>query len=71
VVIIADLIAAELQSGCKALRRTAVALTWGHAIDVPYIMLYLTLRRSPSSLLGDDDSLHAAKIFRPGAVISG
>lgn len=39
VVMIADLIAAGLQSGCMVLRRPAMPETWGHDIEVPDIML--------------------------------
>lgn len=39
VVIIADLIAAGLQSGCTLLRRPAIPETWGQDIEVPDIML--------------------------------
>jgi hypothetical protein len=53
------------------LRSTAVADTWGHDIDVPDMMLYFTFRLSVSSFVGDDDSLQAASMFKPGAVISG
>jgi hypothetical protein len=71
VVMMADRIAAALQSGWAALRRTAVAATCGHDMDVPETMLYFTTRLSPSSFVGDDASLHAARMFRPGAVTSG
>jgi hypothetical protein len=67
----ADRIAAALQSGWADLRRTAVAATCGHDMDVPETMLYCTTRSSPSSFVGDDASLHAARMFRPGAVTSG
>lgn len=67
----ADRIAAGLQSGCADLRRTAAAETCGHDMDVPDMMLYFTTRLSPSSFVGDDASLHAARMFRPGAVTSG
>jgi hypothetical protein len=67
----ADLIAAELQSGWAALRRTAAAETCGHDMDVPDMMLYCTTRWSPSSFVGGDASLHAARMFSPGAVMSG
>jgi hypothetical protein len=39
VVMMADRIAAALQSGWAALRRTAVAATCGHDMDVPETML--------------------------------
>ena len=67
----ADRIAAELQPGWADLRRTAVAETCGHDMDVPDMRLYLTTRLSPSSFVGDDASLHAARMFSPGAVTSG
>ena len=67
----ADRIAAALQSGWAALRRAATAETCGHDMDVPETMLYFTTRSSPSSFVGDDVSLHAARMFRPGAVTSG
>jgi hypothetical protein len=71
VVMIADRIAAALQSGWAALRRTVVAETCGHDMDVPDMMLYFTTRWSPSSFVEDDASLHAAMMFSPGAVTSG
>jgi hypothetical protein len=71
VVMIADRIAAALQSGWAALRRTAVAETCGHDMDVPDMMLYFTTRWSPSSFVGDDASLHAARMLSPGAETSG
>lgn len=71
VVIMADLIADELQCGYIDFKSTAVADTWGHDIDVPEMMLYFTLLLSLSSFVGDDDSLQAASMFKPGAVISG
>lgn len=40
-------------------------------MDVPDTMLYFTTRWSPSSFVGDEASLHAARIFSPGAVTSG
>lgn len=70
-VIRADLMAALLQSGCTALRSTATAETWGHDMDVPESIWYLTTLLSAGTFNGDDASLHAATIFRPGAVISG
>lgn len=70
-VMIADLIAALLQVGWMALRSAAVPATWGQDMEVPEKMLYLTTRWSTSNLVGEDPSVHAAKIFSPGAVISG
>lgn len=71
VVMIADRIAAELQSGCAALTSAAAADACGHDMDVPDMMLYCTTRWSPSSFVGDDAPLHAARMFSPGAVMSG
>jgi hypothetical protein len=67
----ADRIAAELQSGCAALTSAAAAEACGHDMDVPDMMLYCTTRWSPSSFVGDDAPLHAARMFSPGAVMSG
>lgn len=71
VVMMADRIAAELQSGCAALTSAAAAEACGHDMDVPDMMLYCTTRWSPSSFVGDDAPLHAARMFSPGAVMSG
>lgn len=67
----ADLIAAGLQSGWTIFNRAVVPATCGHDIDVPDIMLYFTRRSSAISFVGEAASLQAAKMFRPGAVISG
>jgi len=71
VVMRADLIAALLHSGCIALRSAAAAATWGQAIEVPEIMLYLTNRLSSYNFDGAVAPLHAANMFTPGAVMSG
>jgi len=68
---IADLIAAGLQSGCIVLRRPAIPETWGHAIEVPDIKLKCTRRRSPGTSVGPDAPVKAARILTPGAVMSG
>ena len=71
VVIIADLMAALLQLGCMAFRSAATAATWGQDMEVPEAKLYLKTRWSSSSFVGEIASLQAAKMFIPGAVISG
>ena len=53
----ADFIAAGDQVGCKALSKATIPDTCGAAADVPSAVLY--------------ESLNAAKILTPGAVISG
>lgn len=70
-VIRADFIAERLQLGCTALRSAATPETWGHDMDVPEYKLNFVDLRSYGSFVGDDASLHAAKICSPGAVISG
>lgn len=71
VVIIADLIAAGLQSGWRVLRRPTMPETWGHDIEVPDTELNRTLRLSKSWLVGPCASVYAAITLTPGAVISG
>ena len=62
VVMTADLIAEGDHDGYKLLRRAANPVTWGHAMEVPDMILKCML-----FLAGD----HAAKMFSPGAATSG
>lgn len=62
VVMIADLIAEGDHDGYAPLTRAAIPVTWGHAMEVPERML-----KCMFSLAGD----HAAKMFSPGAAMSG
>lgn len=71
VVMMADLIAAELQSGYSVFRRPTTPETWGQDIDVPELMLNGNLRVSNSVPVGLCASLYEAMIFTPGAVMSG
>ncbi|CAA7409588.1 unnamed protein product [Spirodela intermedia] len=57
VVMMADLIAAGLQSGCRVLRSAAIPEMWGHDIDVPEFVTYGTLRLSKSRPVGPAASL--------------
>jgi hypothetical protein len=59
---IADLIAEGDHDGYKLLARAAIPVTWGHAMEVPDMML-----KCMPFLAGD----HAAKMFNPGAATSG
>jgi len=68
----ADLIAAGLQVGCMALRRTDAADTWGQDIEVPEKILYFTTRLSWNVIrVGPSLAVHAANMSTPGAVMSG
>lgn len=49
---IADLMAAGLQSGCRVLRRPAIPEIWGVDIEVPKHALKGILRSSLGLLLG-------------------
>ena len=68
---IADFIAAGLQSGCRLLRRPTIPETCGHDMEVPDIEVKGILRLSDFSSVGPTDSVKAAMILTPGAVISG
>lgn len=59
----ADLIAAGDHDGCTALIKAASPVIWGQDMEVPEIMFDL------SFLLAAGDQ--AAKIFSPGATMSG
>ncbi|RDY08699.1 hypothetical protein CR513_07046, partial [Mucuna pruriens] len=70
VVIMADRIAAGLQSWC-ALNNAATPATWGHAMDVPLNKLkLLKIFWDPNTSTGTFEG-HAAKTDVPGAVMSG
>jgi hypothetical protein len=71
VVMIADLIAAGLQSGWTALRSPAMPATCGHDMEVPDSALKRTRRSSKASPVGPASPVNAARILTPGAVISG
>lgn len=63
--------AAGDQFGWAAFTRAAVPLAWGHDMDVPEIMLYLTLLVSSGSGEGGATGDQAAIMSTPGAVRSG
>ncbi|KAJ0815818.1 hypothetical protein HanPI659440_Chr00c29g0737041 [Helianthus annuus] len=67
----ADCIAAGLHSGCAILSSTAIPLTCGQAIDVPERRLNSTRRGSSCNLVGLPLPVQPARIFTPGAMISG
>lgn len=67
----ADLMAAGLQSGWRVLRRPAMPEICGHDIEVPESELYGVLRSSKSWFVGPFASVYAAITLTPGAVISG
>jgi hypothetical protein len=71
VVMMADLMAAGLQSGWRALRRPATPATWGHDMDVPDSALKRTRRLSKASPVGPAWPVNAARMLTPGAVMSG
>lgn len=72
VVMSADLIAALLQSGCIALISAADAAICGQDMEVPEYKLYDVDRLSYGvHFVGPSAPLHAAKIFTPGAAMSG
>jgi hypothetical protein len=71
VVISADRIATGLHSGCAARSSAARPLTCGHAMDVPEMMLNPTRRVSSGIGVGPTDPDHAARMFTPGAMMSG
>lgn len=71
VVIMADLMAEGDQSGWNDLTYAAAPATWGAAMDVPDMKLYLTLLLSEGEDEGETVGENAAKIFSPGALISG
>lgn len=60
---IADLIAEGDQDGCTAFNKATTPVMWGQAIEVPESTLKFNLVEAA----GD----HAARIFNPGAAISG
>jgi hypothetical protein len=68
---IADLIAAGLQSGWRALRSPAMPATCGHDMDVPDSALKRTRRSSKASPVGPACPVNAARMLTPGAVMSG
>ncbi|KAF5792250.1 hypothetical protein HanXRQr2_Chr09g0403891 [Helianthus annuus] len=65
------LIAAGLHSGCAIFSNTAIPLTCGQAIDVPHLILNSTRRVSFSNPEGLALPLQPARIFTPGAMMSG
>ena len=72
VVMIADLIAAGLQSGWRALRSPAMPATCGHdSMEVPDSALKRTRRSSKASPVGPTCPVNAARMLTPGAVMSG
>lgn len=62
VVMIADFIADGDHDGCTAFINATIPVTWGQAIEVPESTL-----KFMSAIAGDQ----AARIFKPGAAISG
>lgn len=67
----ADLMAAGLQSGWSVLIRPATPDTCGHDMDVPLWALNATRRWSYGKPVGPAAPLHAAITLTPGAVTSG
>lgn len=67
----ADLMAAGLQSGCAPFNKAATPATCGHAIDVPESTLKGTCLLSEVRSVIGAASENAARMFTPGAVISG
>lgn len=67
----ADLMAAGDQFGWADLIRAATPATWGHAIEVPDWKFQLTERLSKDDEEGGVSGGHAAKMFTPGALMSG
>ena len=66
----ADLIAEGLQSGCWDLTVAATPETCGHDMEVPEI----TLKSGgslPAGVSSVSLAIHAARMFTPGAAISG
>ncbi|KAM0935303.1 hypothetical protein DsansV1_C29g0210401 [Dioscorea sansibarensis] len=63
----ADLIAAGDQSGWVAFNRAAMPLMCGVAMEVPEAML----KFAPMLGVGPGEIGHAARIFTPGAMMSG
>ena len=70
-VIMADLMAAGLHFGWRALRRPTMPETWGQDIEVPDIVMYGTVLLSNGSPVGLTAPENAAIMFTPGAVTSG
>ena len=71
VVIMADLMAAGLQSGWSVLRRPTTPATWGQDIEVPCCILKGTRRLSDGWFDGLAASELAANMLTPGAIMSG
>nr|CAB3456144.1 unnamed protein product [Digitaria exilis] len=71
VVTSAESTAACDHDGCTDLTYAAAPVTCGHDMDVPEMMLYLTLRSSTSSPDSDAMGDHAARMSTPGALMSG
>lgn len=67
----ADLMAEGDQSGWNDLIYAATPAVWGHDMEVPDNILYLTCLSSISSLETEPRGEYAAKISTPGALISG
>ena len=59
------------QSGWNVLTYAATPATWGQDIEVPDIILYLTLLLSKTFSETKATGEYAAKISSPGALISG
>jgi len=68
---IADLMAAGLQSGWRALSSPAMPATCGHDMEVPDSALKRTRRSSKASPVGPARPVNAARMLTPGAVMSG
>ena len=66
-VIMADMIAAGDQAGCALFNNAAMPLMCGAAMDVPESVTKL----GPILGVGPGEIGHAARIFTPGAMMSG
>lgn len=67
---IADLMAAGLQSGCSPFSNAAIPLMWGHDMDVPDIILNSVRLWSNERSEGPTASVQAARMPTPGAIMS-
>lgn len=70
VVMSADLMAEGLHVGFCDLTVAAIPETWGHAMEVPEMTLN-SGGSFPSRAIPLSSAIHAARIFTPGAAISG
>lgn len=71
VIMIADLMAAGLQSGCAPLSNAATPLMCVHDMEVPDIILNSVCLLSFERPVGPIESVQAARMLKPGAIMSG